>query len=538
MQGSSPQVLIVGGGPCGLAAAIELGHRGIRTLVVERNDRVGYSPRSKTTHTRTCEHLRRWGIAKNLKKASPLGVDYPSNMAFVTRLNGKLITTVEDAMYCKPVRNELYAEHAQWIPQYILEEVLRVHAATLPAVTIRFQTEMISFEQRPDGVTARLRSSASGEEMEAHCEYLIGADGARSAVRDAIGAVMQGESGLSRNYNIIFHCPGLYDAVRLGPAVMYWIVNDDLPCTMGPLDYNDHWYFMPLFVPDGWKLQDFEVPALVSRATGFDLPCRILSSDEWIANRLLADRYRDRRVFLAGDAGHLHPPHGGFGMNSSVHDAVDLGWKIAATLQGWAGPTLLESYEQERKPVHRLMVEQSITNHGLAPHRYIRPGLADDTPDGERTRREMAVRIHAEKAPEFRSLGIVLGYRYDGSPTIVSDGSDPPRQTVTDYTPSAYPGCRAPHAWLEDGSSLYDHFGSGFTLLADVADFEVDAALREAGSLGVPLKAMEFPTPAIADLYQARYVLIRPDQHVAWRGPSLASFRTLLARVTGLVSPQ
>jgi 2-polyprenyl-6-methoxyphenol hydroxylase-like FAD-dependent oxidoreductase len=514
------QVLIVGGGPVGLALAIELGQRGIRCILVERNDRVGYAPRAKTTNVRTCEHLRRWGIADQLRGASPLGIDYPSNVVFATRLGGHLLTRFDNAFDCAPGRNPYYSEHAQWIPQYLVEEVLRAHAQSFSCVSLCFNTEFLDFEQHERGVHARVRDLEIAAETSIACAFLVGADGARSAVRDAIGAKMQGMRGLSRNYNIVFRAPGLAGKHGHGPAVMYWQVNGDVPSLVGPMDRGDKWFFMPTSVPDGMKLADFEAPSLIRTATGIDLPYEILSSDEWVASRLIADRYRDGRVFLAGDACHLHPPFGGHGMNMGVSDAVDLGWKMAAFLQGWGGPVLLASYEGERRPVHEFVMDEAVTNHALLGNQLWRDGIESDDAAGVRIRQEVGARIRAAKIREFKSLGVVLGYRYDGSSVIVGDGTCAPASDPLNYQPCARPGCLAPHAWLDDGASLYDKFGLGFTLLADQASAAPELAqLRDmAETAGFPLKIIQPGGSTIADLYHARYTLVRPDQHVAWRG--------------------
>ena len=283
------RVLIVGAGPAGLALAIELGQRHIPCLVLERNDRVGYAPRAKTTNVRTREHMRRWGIAERLRDASPLGVQYPSNVVFCTRLGGHELARFENAMYCAPGRNPLYSEHAQWIPQYTVEEVMREHAQSLPCVEIRFNCELRGLVQDEDGVVARLHDKVQGEDSTVRVAYLVGADGARSTVRELIGARMEGKYGLSRNYNIVFRAPGLAEAHPHGPAIMYWQINGDVPSLVGPMDRGDTWFFMPTHVPEGVRLADLDAPALIRRATGIDLPYEVLSTDEWVASKLIAN---------------------------------------------------------------------------------------------------------------------------------------------------------------------------------------------------------------------------------------------------------
>ena len=529
-------VLIVGAGPVGLAAAIELGHRSIPCLVVERNDRVGYAPRAKTTNVRTREHLRRWGIADKLKAASPLGADYPSNIVFCTRLAGFPLAKFENALYCAPGKYPLYAEHSQWIPQYLFEEVLRAHAQSLPGVEIRFSAELETFKQDATSVTAVVRDLTDGTVQKISCDYLLGADGARSRVRDAIGAKMEGKYGLSRNYNVVFRAPGLAAAHRHGPAIMYWQVNMDTPSLIGPMDTGDKWFFMPTNVPEGMKLEDLAAaPDWIRRASGIDLPYEILSSDEWVASQLLANRYRDRRVFLAGDACHLHPPFGGHGMNMGVADAVDLGWKLTAIIQGWGGEALLGSYERERRPVHRFVLDEAVTNHATLGNQLAQAGIEDATAGGAQIRSEIGTRVNAAKMREFYSLGVILGYRYDDSPVIVGDNTDPMQIDFVNYVPSARPGNRAPHAWMHDGSSLYDHFGPGFTLLVidDRDEAGIDAMRTAATAGGIPLNVVRPKEPGIAELYQARYALIRPDQHVAWRGNVVGDAAAIFRKVAG-----
>lgn len=533
------QVVIVGAGPAGLALAIELGSRGVRCLLAERNDRVGYAPRAKTTNVRTRTHLRRWGIADRLAEASPFGVDYPSNVVFVTRLAGPELTRIGNAFNAAPAHDPRYPEHGQWIPQYKLEQVLRAHVATLDSVDVRFNTELLGMEQTDAGVRVALRDLAGDGPFTVGAAFLVGADGARSRVRDVIGATMSGAYGLSHNYNIIFRAPGLAAAHRHGPAIMYWQVNGDVPSLIGPMDRDDVWFFMPTGVPEDTRLSDDEARALIARSTGIDLPYEILSSDRWAASRLLADKYREGRVFLVGDACHLHPPFGGYGMNMGVADGVDLGWKLAAVLQGWGGDALLDSYAAERRPVHQFVMDEAEANHAVVANQLWAPGLDDDTAEGADMRRDAGGRIRAAKTREFHTLGAVLGSCYADSPAVVGEDGGGKRGAATDdatadagtYDPSSRPGCLAPHAWLSDTVSLYDLFGPGFTLLARGEDEDTRAAARQAEGLGIPLAVVVLPVEVSRALYPAPLTLVRPDQHVCWRG---ATWRAdVLPRVTG-----
>ena len=268
---------------------------------------------------------------------------------------------------------------------------------------------------------------------------------------------------------------------------------------------------------------------MIRQRTGLDLPYEVLSADTWTANELQADRYADRRIILAGDACHLHPPAGGYGMNMGVGDGVDLGWKIAATLQGWGGPDLIASYEVERRKVHKEVMEEAMANYAI----YVAPPppqIEDDTPEGAAVRAKLGAGVQASKGREFATLGTVLGLCYD-SPLVAEEAEPPPVRDSQVYTPSGHPGCLAPHAWLSDGTSLYDGFGPGFALVADLtADpAEIAAAAVEADRLNAPLAVVQPTDVDIAGLYGAKLALIRPDQHVAWRGDRWDGFLTRAA---------
>jgi 2-polyprenyl-6-methoxyphenol hydroxylase-like FAD-dependent oxidoreductase len=530
------QVLIAGAGPVGQGLGIELGMRGISCLVIDKNERVGVAPRAKTTNVRSREHMRRWGIAQALRDASPLGISYPSNIVFTTRLAGHQLAKFDNALYCAPGRNPLYAEHAQWIPQYTVEQVMRDRLLTLPSASLRLRCELLGFEQDADGVTARVKDSSNGAELRVRARYLAGCDGPRSIVRDAIGAKLEGKYGLSRNYNFVFRAPGLAQAHKHGPAIQYWQINGEVPSLLGPMDSGDRWFFMPTGLAPDVKLGKEDAPALIRRATGIDLPYEILSADEWVASQLLATHYRDRRVFLAGDAAHMHPPFGGFGMNMGIGDAVDLGWKLAAVLQGWGGTALLDSYERERRPVHVHVLEQATHNHSLVTNALLEEGIEDGTAQGEAARRRVGQRIEQGKLPEFYTLGTILGDCYTDSPVIDRAGCVERPRDFLKYVPWAEPGFRAPHVWLHDGSSLYDHFGMGLTLLLSRPGAQASSAAaqaqEEAQRLGIALTVFQPESPGVAALYGRALTLIRPDQHIAWTGDVWAP--GAIARACGL----
>ncbi len=534
LEREETDVVIIGAGPVGLTLAIEFGRLGIRCVVIEQNDRVGYSPRAKTTNVRTREHLRRWGIADNLRKASKLPADYPSNVVFATRMDGPQLTKIENALSCSPERNDLYSESAQWVPQYVLEEVMRAHAVTFPSVEVRFNSSFIRAAQGEGEVVTTVESTDTKEQYSIKSRYLVGADGARSPVRTAISAVMSGQHGFAKNYNVQFRAPALAEMHSQGPAIMYWMINEDVPSLLGPMDGDDLWYFIATRIDE--KMEDIDAKAMIRKATNLDFEMELLGADAWYAHNLIANKYSEGRIFLAGDACHLHPPFGGYGMNMGIGDGVDLGWKMAAVLHGWGGKELLASYETERRPVHKWIMDEAVANYSALGNQLAVAGIEEPGPVGDATRREAAEVIYTAKIREFKSLGAVLGYRYDGSPIVVADGKSIPPQQSMIYQPSARPGCLAPHLWLRDGSSLYDHFGNGFTLLSAVGESaeEFERVQHCAEGFGVPLKTIAPVDARLRRRYQANFALIRPDQHVAWRGDEIPhDFSLILQQVIG-----
>ena len=510
-------VLIVGAGPVGLATAVEIGRRGVAATIVERRERGGHQPRAKTTHVRTVEHFRRWGIAEKLRAASPLPADYPTDIVFATRLNGFELAHFVNAFSGRRIRDERFSEAAQWIPQYKVEAVLREEVARHDNLALRHGVEFLGLTQTDNSVIVTLRDLVADHEFEIEADYVIGADGPRSPVRNALGIATSGEAALGRHLNVILRSPELAAANSHRRAIMYWIVNPRSPCVLAPMDTDHVWTFGSPLAPGQDTLTPAEIAQRLHAAVGAPVAFEVLTTDLWAAGRVSAESYGGGRVFLAGDACHTHPPFGGYGMNMGIADGVDIGWKVSAMLQGWGGPSLLASYETERRPVHDLVMDEAVRNYAVLSQHLVDARLEEDTDEGAAARRAVGARILETKANEFHALGVVLGVHYAGSPLVVGDGTAPPPFSTT-YAPSASPGCLAPHAWLGDGSSLYDHFGPGFTLLklGEVAGLErLEAAARERG---MPFTVFAPGDARLAGLYGARLALIRPDQHVAWRG--------------------
>ncbi len=537
MEANTTQVLVVGAGPVGLALAIELGLRGIETIIVEKRSRTGAQPRAKTTNVRTMQHMRRWGLADALRAAAPLPYDYPTDVVFSTTLYGRTLTTIENAFAGAKRRDPRFPEPAQWVPQYTVEKILHERIATLPSVHLFSGTSFEEASQSSTDVTATIRDLETGARRTVRAQYLVGADGAKSRVRDIIGAKMTGEHAFALNYNLILRIPELDRTPPARRAIMYWLINPESPGVLSPLDCDGEWAFITRLAPGVTEISDDEVIRRVHAAIGrpkTEMPIEILARDYWAAHRLIADRYRERRMFLAGDACHLHPPFGGYGMNLGIADGVDLGWKLAAVLQGWGGDGLLAAYEAERRPVHLRTINEAVENYRTLSDQLLKDDLDAEGAAGERARAAVAEEIVATKTREFDTLGVVLGARYDDSSIIMDDGSTTPAEHYANFEPSAHPGCLAPHAWLDDGSSLYDHFGLGYTLLllSDTATALAHDIEDAAAAAAVPITLLDLRGRTLGNLYAAPLALIRPDQFVAWRGANVDA-AALMQKISG-----
>jgi 2-polyprenyl-6-methoxyphenol hydroxylase-like FAD-dependent oxidoreductase len=518
MPALETSVAIVGAGPVGLALAVELGLRGIACTVVEPDPRDRLVPRAKLANVRTMEHCRRWGIADDVRAASSLPAAFSTEIAFVTGLGGLELTRFENVFFTSPNGDGRFAEPAQQIPQYQLEPVLRRRAAVCFAVTFLDGCRVTGIAQDESGVRVSTMDASGADGPTVDAAYLVGCDGARSTVRELLGIDVRGIRTIARNFGVVFRSPSLRRRIRFEPALHYWIANPERPSFMGPLDTQDLWWLQATAIPPEIDLADLEPGRLVRDAIGLDVDLEVVTTDPWEARALLADRLRVGRCFLAGDAAHVHTPMGAHGMNLGVGDAVDIGWKLAAVLDGWAGSALLDTYDCERSPLHQRVLDEATTNYASPPNRFAQQGLEDAGPAGERLRREVADTIKTVKQREFSSLGLVLGHTYESSPMVIPEGTPQPPDSVVEFHDLARPGRRVPHAWLGPRRSLFDLLGPGFTLLRLDGSVDPTPLVAAARDRGIPLAVQTVEDPRLPSRYPHRLALVRPDQHLAWHG--------------------
>jgi 2-polyprenyl-6-methoxyphenol hydroxylase-like FAD-dependent oxidoreductase len=514
-------VLIVGGGPIGLALAGDLGRRGVGALLVEQNENRLGSAKMLEVSVRTMEFCRQCGIAGAVRHwGFPL--DHRLDSAFVTDMQGYEIGRVVTPSLAEQIASAFSPERSLPCPQTWFDPILQQYARSFPQIAMRHEVKLESFVQDADGVTAMLLDRRANRRESLRCAYLVGCDGFASTVRELLGIEVRGERHIDWSMTIYLRVADLARYHGKRQAFRYVFVGPEGTWSfLTAVDGKDLWR-LQLVGLDPDKLEATDVSALFRRAMGRDVPHTIEDKTLWVRKRTVADRFMDGRVFIAGDAAHAHPPNGGLGMNTGIQDAFDLGWKLAASLQGWGGPNLLESYDIERRPASARAAEMSLSNYQRLVSAKPNAEITAPTPAGEAVRRSVGQRLVEENEKSWHPVGVHLGYIYDPSPIVVPDGSPKPADDTIGYRPTAFPGARAPHVWLAPNQSILDLFGAGFTLLV-FADLPTAALEQAAAARGLPLAVRRIASRAAAALYEQPLVLVRPDGHVAWRGSEVPS---------------
>ena len=459
-------VLIVGGGPVGLTLAIDLGARGVSCMLIERKDEPAFLPKMERCNARTLEIFRRMGIVGRVRAAG-YPQDYPMDVYHVT-------TLMEPPVACIPYASvtELKAQAAarndgtfplepyQLISQYTLEPLLKSIAEENPLVDVRFGHELVSFEQDATGVTALIRTSA-GEDVAIRAAYMVGADGGTSTVRKQLGIPLEGTGNMRQLRQALFRCDHLYDVVPIGHGRHYYVADAHqsvIVCQDSCRHFSLH----------AEEATDEEMPGIFASIVDTPVDFEMIAVTKWSWNLLCAQRYIDKRVFIAGDAAHLVVPTAGLGLNTGIGDAIDLSWKLAAVLAGWGGAELLRSFEDERRQIGIRNVKVS----GAASHdrfdfrkETYRPWIREDSERGRAARANLAEAALHEAGTTTIISGIERGYRYTNSAIVWPEAGDGPDPDNYAYVPTTWPGARLPHMWLANGEALLDRLGPWFTVL-------------------------------------------------------------------------
>jgi 2-polyprenyl-6-methoxyphenol hydroxylase-like FAD-dependent oxidoreductase len=515
------QVLIVGAGPTGLTLAIDLGRRGVRCTVIEQKEAPQFLPKMERCNARTMEIYRRMGIAEKVRAAGLPAHCSMDIFIVLSLVEPPLVHHVHPsvaeakARIAKSEDGSEPLEPYQLISQYTLEPLLKSIAETLPSVTVRYGCELTSFEQDANGVTAQARST-DGASSAVRAAYMVGCDGGGSLVRRQLGIKLNGEANIQQLRQALYYCEELYERIPIGKGRHYHVADAEGSFLIVQ-DSTRHFTLHSVVETDAEMARMFE------RVVAMPVKYEMLYVGQWRMNLLLADRYGDGRVFLAGDAVHLVIPTGGLGMNTGVGDAIDLSWKLAATLAGWGGPKLLAAYELERRQVGaRNVAASGFAAAGRRRWRALyRPEIRDPTPAGAALREKLARVADVEQRKVSEMIGAELGYRYVGSPLIAAEPGEGPAHDFMDYVPTTWPGARLPHVWLDDGGAMQDRigYGYGYTLLRLGRTRADTAALQRAfAALRAPLQVLDIADARARDVYGYDLLLLRPDMHVVWRG--------------------
>jgi 2-polyprenyl-6-methoxyphenol hydroxylase-like FAD-dependent oxidoreductase len=518
-------VLVVGGGPVGSTLALDLASRGIDVVVAERNP-PGQIPGVKCNHVaaRTMEIFRRLGIAQTVRDTG-LPSDHANDIAFRTSATG-----IEFGRIMIPCRLDRYTnkdgpdgywptpEPSHRINQIYLDPLLASLARDHERVRYINQLEVEGFTQSEDGVTAEAVDHVTGKRAIILCDYLVGCDGPSSNIRHLIDARLTGDAFIGRTQSTYVRAPGLAERMQAPRAWSTQVMNPRRSANMFAVDGKETWLIHNYLRESETDFAAIDPDWCIRTIMGVDADFHydVITRENWIGRRLLADRFRDRRAFICGDAAHLWVPSAGFGMNAGIADAMNLSWMLAGVLHGWADPNILAAHEAERWPITEQVSKYAMST-SLSVART-RSEVPDDIEYNTATQKEFGKAMQKMHTPQFCCGGLNFGYFYDRSPIIQYDGEAAPPYTMDQFTPATVPGCRTPHIWLSGEHSLYDAIGPDFCLIRFDRSVEVGGLVDAAAHRRLPLRVIDV---APADVYRHRLLLSRPDQHVAWRGDAV-----------------
>ncbi len=525
-------VLIIGAGPVGTVLALDLASRGVDVAVVETRYR-GEPPSVKCNHisARSMEIFRRLGIVEEIRNAG-LPADYPNDVSYRTTTTGVELSRIP--IPARAVRYTATDGPDTWWPtpepphrcnQIFFEPILIERAYRTPKVRMMNRTQYEDFEQDESGVTANLVDLESGKGFQFRARYMIGCDGGRSAVRKQIGAQFVGDAVVQRVQSTYIRAPKLISMLKAPPAWGMFSLNPRRSGNVYAIDGRETWLVHNYLKDEDADFESVDRDWAIRTILGVDssFEYEMLGKEDWFGRRLVADKLRDRRVFICGDASHIWVPYAGYGMNAGIADAANLAWMLAAHLTGWAPEAILDAHEAERLPITE-QVSHFAMNHAIEmakQRRAVPEDIEAPGSEAERKRREVGQAAYDLNVQQYCCGGLNFGYFYDRSPIIAYDDEAQPGYTMYDFTASTVPGCRVPHFWLGDGRSLYDAMGEGLALLR--LDSGIDVVPLESAfrARGVPFRVVDSTREEAGEPYRHKLILSRPDQHVAWRGDAV-----------------
>jgi len=520
-------VLISGGGSVGLSLAAELGWRNIDCMLVEQASGLNNHPRANAVANRTMEYYRRWGIDKAITEAG-IPPDHPADYYWVSSLHGRQLHGISLPPFkkireVKDTGGYVKEEHT-WSPylktitgQNEVEETILNYIDTLSNINMNFNCSLESFEQDSLGVTSKVKNIKSGVIEEVRSKYLIACDGGKSMVREKLNIGLSGRADMAKFVSIYFKAPDFMKCHKFGSANIFFPLHKDYAGFLLNWDGGTTFTYHLMLKP-GQLWNKVNTKKSIEDVLGQTTDIEILSVQPWTAHALVADKYHDKRVIMAGDAVHLFTPTGGFGMNTGVSDAIDIAWKVQAMVEGWGGSKLIDSYFEERHSIGvRNTKEAADCFDQLKSVMQYGDILDEDSKRAEKLREELSINLK-EQDKLIASSGTLLGYRYNNSSIVIPDGTEETLDNPRKYIPTARPGHRAPHIWLEEGVSIYDKFNQNFTLLVFTEDLiEAKKLISKAKSISLPIHLLQINDKDVLNLYVNKYVIIRPDLMVAWR---------------------
>lgn len=542
MNDLSVPVLIAGGGPVGMTLALNLARYGVRSILVERNETTTRHPKMDLTNGRSMELYHRLGLVEQLRDAG-VPRENPFDIAWYTSLAGEELHRFHYPSaneVTETIRNQNDGSQTREAPlrvsQIEIEPVLKRAVDENPLIDVRFGTRFERLiENGKDHVLAEIVEEKTGAAQIVKCDYLAGCDGGGSRVRRQLGIELDGQMEVAGAYMVHFRTNDRELMQKHGPT---WHYQNGFGTIIAQND-DDIYTLQAWLIPE-LELESKTPQEVLEGWVGKNFEYEILQANPWKAHLVVAQRYREGRVLLAGDSAHQYIPTGGYGMNSGIADAAALSWILAAAIEGWGGERLFEAYDSERRSaawMHLRAAERHMGVRGHIGELYAQAGpIEGATDDARANRAALAAAIAEAGNAENESWGVEHGYRYDESPIIAYEAEKPAVDPLV-YTPNTVPGVRLPHVFLEDGVSVQDRLGLYMTLLAIDGAEGTEPFVEAAKQLGIPLDIVELHRPDLLPIYERKFLLIRPDQHIAWRGDQLPSdAKALLEMATGQIN--